>query len=165
MTPQFSVPSFVPTCFTSATFLLCYSLHMSPLQGRAPSSQFIPVSKAPPQAKLSCPWRAPTHTHTHITITAPSPPVHAKLLSRVWLLMTPWTVASQALLSMGFSRQEYWSESPRPPPGDLPNPGIKPVSLKSPALADGFFTTSATWEDHPFFFFFPLLIPPDVLCI
>ena len=44
---------------------------------------------------------------------------------------------------LGISRQEYWCGLPRPPPGDLPNPGIEPVSL---ALADGFFTTSAFWE-------------------
>ena len=46
---------------------------------------------------------------------------------------------------MGFSRQEYWSRLPLPTPGDLPHPGIKPVSLMSP-LADGFFTINATWE-------------------
>ena len=51
-----------------------------------------------------------------------------------------------APLSMGFSRQEYWSGLPCPPPGDLPDPEIEPVSLMSPALAGGFFTTSATWE-------------------
>ena len=56
---------------------------------------------------------------------------------------------SQPPLSMGFSRQEYWSGLPCPPPGDLPNPGIEPVSLMSPALAGGFFTTSATWEAPP----------------
>ena len=60
--------------------------------------------------------------------------------------MTVWTVASQVPLSMGFSRQEYWSGLPFPPPGDLPDPGIKPMSLTSPALAGGIFTTSATWE-------------------
>ena len=65
---------------------------------------------------------------------------------RVWLFATPWTVACQASLSMGFSRQEYWSGLPLPPPGDLPNPGIKPVSLMSPALTGGFFTSSTTWE-------------------
>ena len=59
---------------------------------------------------------------------------------------TLWTVACQAPLSMGFSRQEYWSRLPCPPPGDLPDPGIEPMSLMSPALAGGFFTTSATWE-------------------
>ena len=48
---------------------------------------------------------------------------------------------------MGFSRQEYWSGLSCPPPGDLPHPGIKPVSLKSHALARGFFTTSATWRE------------------
>ena len=66
--------------------------------------------------------------------------------SRVWLFASPWTVAHQAPLSMGFSRQEYWSGLPCPSPGDLPNPGIKPTSLMSPALAGRFFTTSATWE-------------------
>ncbi|ELR53965.1 hypothetical protein M91_16140, partial [Bos mutus] len=50
----------------------------------------------------------------------------------------------QALLSMGFSRQEYWSGLPFPPPGDLPDLGIEPMSLISPALAGGFFTTSTT---------------------
>ena len=58
--------------------------------------------------------------------------------------VTPWTVACQAPLSMGFSRQEYCSGLPFLPPGDLPDPGIKPRSLVSPALAGGFFTTSAT---------------------
>ena len=57
---------------------------------------------------------------------------------------TPWTVACQAPLSIGFSRQEYWSGLPCLPPGDLPSPGIEPASLTSPALARGFFTTSAT---------------------
>ena len=47
---------------------------------------------------------------------------------------------------MGFSREEYWSGLPCPPPGDLPDPGIEPKSLMSPALAGGFLTTSATWE-------------------
>ena len=57
----------------------------------------------------------------------------------------PWTVALQDPLSLGFSRQEYWSGLPFPPPGGLPNPGIKPTSLVSPTLAGGFFTTSDTW--------------------
>ena len=66
--------------------------------------------------------------------------------SCVRLFMTLWTVAHQALPSMGFSRQEDWRGLPCPPPGDLPDPGIEPTSVMSPALADGFFTTSATWE-------------------
>ena len=66
--------------------------------------------------------------------------------SHVRLFVTPWPVAHQDPLSMGFSRQEYWSRFPCPPPGDLPDPGIKPTSLISPALAIEFFTTSANWE-------------------
>ena len=62
----------------------------------------------------------------------------------VQLFATPWTVAHQAPLSMGLSRQEYWSVLPCPPPEDLPDPEIKLISLMSPALAGGFFTTSAT---------------------
>ena len=66
--------------------------------------------------------------------------------SHVRLSVTPWTVAHQAPPSMGLSRQEQWGGLPCPPPGDLPDPGTDPVSLTRPALADGFFTTSATWE-------------------
>ena len=54
-----------------------------------------------------------------------------KSLSRVWLFVIPWTVVYQVSLSMGFSRQEYWSGVPFPSPGDLPDPGIEP---RSPAL-------------------------------
>ena len=54
---------------------------------------------------------------------------------------TPGTVAHQTPLFMEFSRQEYWNGLPLPTPGDLANPGIKPMSLESPALAGGFFTT------------------------
>ena len=64
--------------------------------------------------------------------------------SRVWLFATLWTVARRAPLSMGLSRQEYWSGLPCPPPGDLPDPGIQLLSLLSPALVGGFFTTSTT---------------------
>ena len=63
--------------------------------------------------------------------------------SCVRLFVTLWTVARQAPLSMGFSKQEYCSGLPCPPPEYLPDPGIKPVSLKSPALAGRLFTTSA----------------------
>ena len=59
-------------------------------------------------------------------------------IGHVQLFETLWTVALQAPLSMGFSRQEYWSGLACPPPGDLPDPGIKPMSLKSPALQADF---------------------------
>ena len=61
--------------------------------------------------------------------------------SCVRLCATLWTVACQTPLSIGFSRPEYWSELPSPPPGDLPDPATEPMSLTPPALAGGFFTT------------------------
>ena len=64
------------------------------------------------------------------------------MLSCVRLFVTLWTVAHQAPLPMEFSKQEYWSGLPFPTPGDLPDPGIQPASLVSPALAGGFFTTA-----------------------
>ena len=70
------------------------------------------------------------------------------MLSRVRLFETLWTVALQAPLSIGFPRQEYYGGLPFPSPGDLPKPGIEPRSPASPALADGFFATSTTWETH-----------------
>ena len=54
--------------------------------------------------------------------------MHAKSLSRVWLFANPRAAAHQAPLSMGFSRQEYWSGLPFPSPGDLPDPGMDPTS-------------------------------------
>ena len=66
--------------------------------------------------------------------------------SHVWLFATLQIVACQAPLSRRFSRQEYWSGLPCPPPGDLPNPEIEPMSLTSPALIGGFFTIHSTWE-------------------
>ena len=73
-----------------------------------------------------------THTNEHSTH------VLCLVIQSSLTLCDPWTVAPQAPMSMGFSRQEYWSEFPCPPPGDCSNPGIKP---RSPALAGGFFTT------------------------
>ena len=72
--------------------------------------------------------------------------VCARMLSCVPLFKTPWTITHQAPLSMGFSKQEYWSGLPFPTPGNLPDLGIEPTSLTSPALAGKFFTTNATWE-------------------
>ena len=73
--------------------------------------------------------------------------------SVVQLFVTLWTISQQAPLSMGFSRQEYWSELPCPPPGDLAHAGISLVFLMSPALVGRFFTTSVTWEAHLVFLF------------
>ena len=77
------------------------------------------------------------------------------LFSRVELFAVLWTVARQATLSMGFSRQEYWSGLPCLSPGDRPDPGMEPASFSSPTGAGKFFTTSATWQWHPT----PVLLP------
>ena len=74
--------------------------------------------------------------------------MHAKLLSHVQLCVTLRTVAHQASLSIEFSKQEYWSGLQCPSSGDLPDQGIGPTYLTSPALAGGFFTTST-----PFLYF------------
>ena len=73
----------------------------------------------------------------------------AQWLSRVQLIATAWTAAHQAPLSMGFPREEYWSELPCPPPRDLPNPGTEPTSPASPALTGGIFTTEPAGKPHP----------------
>ena len=73
--------------------------------------------------------------------------LYAKSLQWCLTLCDPMDhIASQAPLSVGLSRQEYWSGFPCPPQGDLPNPGTEPASLMSPALAGRFFITSITWE-------------------
>ena len=68
--------------------------------------------------------------------------------SRVQLFVSLWTMAPQAPLPMGLSRQEYWGGLPCPSPRHAPNAGIEPVSLVSSALTGRSFTTSATWEAH-----------------
>ena len=72
--------------------------------------------------------------------------VRAKLPQSCPALCDTIDYSRQAPLSTGFSRQEHWSGLPFPPPGHLPDPGIEPTSLMSPALAGGFFTTSSDWE-------------------
>ena len=72
----------------------------------------------------------------------------AQSLSRVQLCETPWTAAHQSPLSVGFSRQEYWSGLPLLPPGDLPDPRIEPVSSVSPVLAGKSFTTEPPGKPH-----------------
>ena len=71
----------------------------------------------------------------------------AQLLSLGQLFVISWTVTHQVPLSLGLSRQAYWSGLPFPTSGDLPSPEIESMSLASPALADGFFTIRASqWE-------------------
>ena len=76
-------------------------------------------------------------------------PIVLSHFSHVWLFATVWATAHQASLSMGFSRQESWSGLPCPSPGDLPNLGIEPVSLRSPALAGKFLLLAPPGEPDP----------------
>ena len=92
----------------------------------------IPGSPSPPRSGQLDTEQALVHMHE----------CGLSHFSRVRLRAAPWTVACWAPLSMA----EYWSGLPRPPPGDLPDPGTEPTSLKSLTLAVGFFTASATWE-------------------
>ena len=75
--------------------------------------------------------------------------MHAQSLSCVQLFATPWTVAHQAPLFMGFSRQEYWSGLSFPSPWDLPNPGIKSHTLGSATLVGRFFTIEPPEKQSP----------------
>ena len=104
------------------------------------------------------------HTHTHVLCCSKPP-------QSCLTLCDPLDCSFQASMSMGFSRQEYWSRLPCPPPGDLPHPGIEPTSSLSSALSGRFFTTSATrkhaymcacvqfrrraWQPTPVFLGFP----------
>ena len=90
---------------------------------------------------LSCPHRPSSHTALSVRSYVP-PTSQGIVCSKVYSVITVWTVARRAPLSTGFSRQEYWSGLPCPPPGDLSDPGR---SLMSLALGGGFFTTSTTW--------------------
>ena len=85
-------------------------------------------------------------SYTFLLVTVRFLSISLVRFSPVQLFATLWTIAYQAPRVKGFSWQEYWSGFPCPPPGDRPNPGIKPESLISLALAGGFFTTKATWE-------------------
>ena len=80
------------------------------------------------------------------------------VLSLVQIFVTPWTLALQALLCMGFPRQEYWSGLPFPSPMDLPDPGIKPMSPVSPAFQANSLSTEPSGKP-PYIYFFPDCFP------
>ena len=102
----------------------------------------VPLASSGPR-RIGCP---PTGRAIYVTTPSLQMLCVLSLCSRVQLFATLGTAACRAPLLMGFSRQEYCSGLLRPPPGDLPDPETKPRSFKPPALAGGFFTTSATWE-------------------
>ena len=126
---------------------LSNSNHFSQLLLLSPLSYLISIAVMPPYwFPCYCPMLS-----THYSQGSMQAMCHAVLscFSCVQLFVTLWTIAHQAPLSVGFSRQEYWNGLPCPPPRDLPNPGIEPTSFTSPALAGGFFTTSTTWVGSP----------------
>ena len=84
--------------------------------------------------------------------------MHAKLLQLCPTLCDPWIIAHQDPLSMGFSKQEYWSGFPFPPPGDLPDPGIEPMSLVS-CIGQRFFTTVPHGKPHLSVYRYDILRP------
>ena len=144
------------TC-TSMIIAALFTIVMTWKQPKSPSQQN--GLRRCKQWKLTQPWTGtkyaicwdmdgPRHCYTEWSKSEKEKQISYVLsgFSCVWLFVTLWTVACLTPLSMGFSRQEYWLELPFPPPGDLPDPGIKPMSLISPALAGKFFTSSATWE-------------------
>ena len=99
---------------------------------------------------LSFPIEAPVKKHFSFSELVMPPVFMRHAWVRVKSLQTRLTLCDpmdhQAPLSMGFSRHEYWSSLPCPPLGDLPSPGIEPMSFMSPTLAGFFFTTSTTWK-------------------
>ena len=103
--------------------------------------------------RLRHPWNSPgknTGVGCHFLLQCMKVKTESEVAQFVQLLATPWTAAHRAPPSMGFSRQEYWSGVPLPSPGGLPDAGIQPTSLVSPALAGRFFTT-APWEGPTLF--------------
>ena len=119
---------------------------------------FRPVVKAfEKPSSVASPWgpRHPSWVSLTLTIRA--------CFSRVQRFATSWTIACQAPLSMGFSRQECWRGLPFSSPGDLLDPGIKPASLVSLALTGGFFTAEPLGNPIYFLYIF-LTVPPCFLC-
>ena len=136
--------------FTSSLF--CPSIHRSPLLSLqtkgtihfySVSQQSVKNSSLPKQRESS---RIQPLLKACVCVCVCVRVCTLSCFSRVQLCATLWTIPRQAPLSMGFSRQDYWSGLPCLPPGDLPNLGTEPRALKSPALTGGFFTTSSTWE-------------------
>ena len=113
---------------TSGNYSILYATH-SP-------SHLLPI----------CIWSNIANNIQSFSNPFPSSSMHVKSFQLCPTLWTLWTVASQAPVSMRFSRQEYWSGLPFPTTGDLPNPGIKLASFLSPALVGRFFITSASWQ-------------------
>jgi len=145
----FHPPHRTPFWFTALKACSSWVLFHAPLPKRRNNPKQT-ISKGQLKEGTRCGSKRATSFFTLQTVTTTLPVPTLSLwrvtllcvvLGWVQLFATPWTVARQAPLSVGFPRQEYWSGLPFPPPGDLPYPGIESKSPASPALAGGFFTT------------------------
>ena len=135
--------------------LPCYSVHRIS-ESKILEWVAISFSRGSPQPRDRTLVLLPGQADLYCWVTREAHGIYTPLLyttmcvlsrfSCVQLFVMPWTIAHQAPMSMGFSREECWSGLLCPPPGDLPGPGIEPTSLTSPALAGGGFTTGTTWE-------------------
>ena len=128
-----SHPPTPPLFITFLPYILVAHVHLTPLSAE--------LSGNPDAVSLMCYLCSLTH---HLALLC--------VLSRfscVRLFVTPWTVAHQAPLSMAFPKQEYRNGLPFPPSGDIPDPGIQPSSLTSPALAGGFFSHLGLCQCEP----------------
>ena len=135
---MYSFPNFEPVCYSMSNSYCCFlntgfSFSTVCCDPHRKSSQWSQCSQ---WSRSRCFLEFPCFLYDPVL----------SCLIHVQLFAVLWTIALQVHLSMGFSRQEYWSGLPCPPSGDLPDTGIKPLSLMSPALASRFFITSTTWE-------------------
>ena len=126
------IPAPTPLLFCNISFLLCVALLWNTAQFSFGKffSKYVNLIKFPLGNKDTQWFVTLLCVLSHIIVS----------FSHVLLFVTPWTEAHEDPLSMEFCRQEYWRGLPFPPPGYLPDPGIEPVSLASPALAGRFFT-------------------------
>ena len=129
------------TLLTSLVILKCRLMRVCPPDGgRGAKTSHTMHMRPKPQPELRtlifCWPKQVTQSSPKLREVSSASSCVPSHFSHVQLFVTLWTVAHQALLSMGVSRQEYWSGLPSPPPGDLPNPGIEPLSLMSSALAE-----------------------------
>ena len=99
-------------------------------------------------------------SHRHVKLKRPDPKEDGVLLFSHKVVSNsfeiPWTVTCQASLPMKFSTRQYWSGLSFPTPGDLPNPGMEPVSLASPALAGGLFPLKPPRKSNKYFWVYLL---------
>ena len=150
----------VSSALGKSPYWLTHWLLSPPLKIQLKSSPLLSITMPPRPGEVASPSVRLVHQHTSIMslITCVCVFSHPVMSDFLWPL---WTIACQAPLSMGFSRQEYWSGLPCPSPGDLPNPGIEPTSPTSSALlVDSLPLSHWRSPDHPCHDPFPICLLP-----